>query len=136
MEALTCPGNQRAPRKHDHRHATDWERPEHISYSYQLFDGRPPRHSDPGVKLLLTDRSPIIAPSMRGETVDASRNSHNHRDRGQNIMLPDFSVYFVTSPILGDGDNMWLPRSLESGPRQVKLTGTERPVEGDAFVGP
>jgi hypothetical protein len=136
MEALACPGNQNAPRQHDHPHAADWEQPEHISYSYQLFNGRPPRHSDPGVKLLLTDRSPIIAPSMRGETVDATSNSHNHRDRGQSVMLPDFSVYFVTSPVLGDGDNMWLPRSLESGPRQVKLTGTERPVEGDAFVGP
>jgi len=136
MEALACPGNDRALVKHNHDHAQDWERPEQVSYSYQLFNGRAPRFSDPGVKLLLTDRSPVITPAMRGETVDATQNSHNHNERGQNILLPDFSVYFVSSPVMGDGDNMWLPKSHESSPQRVKLTGSERPVAGDAFVGP
>lgn len=136
MEALACPGNDRALVKHDHDHAQDWERPEQVSYSYQLFNGRAPRYSDPGIKLLLTDRSPVITPAMRGEVVDATQNSHNHNERGQNILLPDFSVYFVTNPVMGDGDNMWLPRTHESFPRRVKLTGSERPMSGDAFVGP
>lgn len=138
MEALACPGNHRAPVTHAHEHAeiSDWQRPEEVSYSYQLFNGRPPRYSDPGVKLLLADRSPVITPAMRGEVVDATRNSHNHKGRGQNLLLPDFSVYFVNTPEMPDGDNMWLPRPLESSPRRVRLTGSEVPAADDAFVGP
>ncbi len=136
MEALACPGNDRAVVEHDQDHAQDWARPEQVSYSYQLFNGRAPRYSDPGVKLLLTDRSPVITPAMRGEVVDATQNSQNHRRRGQNLLLPDLSVFFVNSPVMADGDNMWLPRTHESSPRRVKLSGSERPLAGDAFVGP
>lgn len=136
MEVLACPGNHRAPITHEHAEISDWQRPEEVSYSYQLFDGRPPRFSDPGVKLLLADRSPVIAPAMRGEVVDATKNSHNHNSRGQNLLLPDFSVYFINTPQLRDGDNMWLPRTLETNPSRVRLTGSERPEAGDAFVGP
>lgn len=139
LEALACPGNERAVVDHDKTLEADWQSQEQVSYSYQLFDGRPPRFSDPGIKLLLADRSPVISRAMRGETVDATENSHNHRGRGQNLLLPNFAVYFAYSPEMQTGagdDNIWIPRSHEGDPGRVRLTGSERPAPSDAFVGP
>jgi hypothetical protein len=139
LEALACPGNHRAAHDHEHTLEADWQSAEQVSYSYQLFDGRPPRFSDQGVNILLADRSPVIQQAMRGQTADATRNSQNHRERGQNILLPDMSVYFAYTPELqtrSGQDNIWIPRSSEGNPKRVRLTGTERPAPNDAFVGP
>jgi hypothetical protein len=139
LEALACPGNHRAALDHGKTLEADWQSHEQVSYSYQLFDGRPPRFSDPGIKLLLADRSPVISRAMRGETADATENSHNHRGRGQNLLLPNFAVYFAYSPEMQTGageDNIWIPRSHEGDPSRVRLTGSERPAPSDAFVGP
>lgn len=136
LEALACPGNDRAPVAHAEALGRDWRSADELSYSYQLFNGKPPRFSDPNVVLVLADRSPVVEAAMRGETVDATHNSRNHGGRGQNLLLPDFSVYFVNSPRLAGGDNIWIPRSREDQPRKVRLNGTERPAPRDAFVGP
>ncbi len=136
LEALACPGNDQAPVAHAHALDRDWRSADELSYSYQLFNGAPPRFSDPNVVLVLADRSPVVEAAMRGETVDATLNSRNHGSRGQNLLLPDFSVFFVNSPRLAEGDNIWIPRSREDQPRKVRLDGTERPAPRDAFVGP
>ena len=137
LEALACPGNRRAPVDHSHALPDDWRHGEELSYSYQLFGDAPPRFSDRSLSIVLADRSPVVAKAMRGQTVDATVNSRNHRSRGQNLLLPDFSVMFVPSPQLANGDNIWLPRHLEASPRRVRMTGSERPATPqDAFVGP
>ncbi|MFI4855293.1 MAG: hypothetical protein ACIAQF_10005 [Phycisphaerales bacterium JB065] len=139
LEALACPGNRRAAHDDDHTLEADWQSPEQVSYSYQLFGDRPPRFSDQGVNILLADRSPVIQQAMQGQIADATQNSLNHRERGQNILLPDLSVYFAYTPELqtrSGQDNIWIPRSFEGNPRQVRLTGSERPAPNDAFVGP
>ena len=136
LEALACPGNARAAVTRSPGLTRDWQNAEQLSYSYQLFDGAPPRFSDPGIALVLADRSPVVAAAMQGESVDATLNSRNHGERGQNVLLPDFSVFFLHSPRLADGDNIWIPRSRENQPRSVRLDGTERPATRDAFVGP
>lgn len=136
LEALACPGNKRAQVSHSHSLERDWRSADELSYSYQLFNGEPPRFSDPNVVLVLADRSPVVEAAMRGETVDATRNSQNHGSRGQNLLMPDFSVLFVSSPDLATGDNIWIPRSREDQPRRVRLNGSERPAPRDAFVGP
>lgn len=139
LEALACPGNRRAVHDDDHTLDADWQTPEQVSYSYQLFGDRPPRFSDQRVNILLADRSPVIQQAMQGQIADATQNSLNHRERGQNILLPDLSVYFAYTPELqtrSGRDNIWIPRSFEGNPRQVRLTGSEQPAPNDAFVGP
>lgn len=136
LDDLSCPGNALAPVNLDTAAHTDWRSPEEVSYSYRFFRGKAPRLSGPIRYIVLVDKSPVVDRARRGEQFDPAARSINHRGHGQNLLLNDGSVRWVSSPVLESGDNLWLPRSLEDGSSR-RMTGRERP-EGleDAFVGP
>lgn len=133
---LTCPGNSAANPDLDVEHHTDWRNPDEVSYSYQLPPPSPLVWSGRIRMIVLTDRSPVIDRARRGEAIDPFARSVMHKGRGQNVLVTDGSARLLVSPILPNGDNIWLPRSQESQARPT-LKGVERPAaQDDAFVGP
>ena len=138
LESLASPGNPFAVtrmRPGDR----DWRTDDELSYSYQLFGRRVPRLSDgaPSVGVLLTDRSPVVEASKRGQPVDPNAGSANHAGLGQHVLFTDGHVAFLRSATLANGDNLWLPASLEGDETPDRLTGWEIPRgPRDAFVGP
>ncbi len=132
---LSCPGNESAQVTFA-PDATDWAAPEGVSYSYQLFGPDTPRWFSGHTKVVLADRSPVVERARRGETPDPLAPSANHPSRGQNVLFNTGAVTFLSRPVLDNGDNIWLPRSLE-GLAAPRLNGAELPAaETDAFVGP
>jgi hypothetical protein len=145
LSTLACPGNPAAPTANISPGAQDWRRLEEVSYSYQIMFGaqRPSWNRCPSA-VILADRSPVILRAFRGEAVDPTCNAPNHACAGQHLLLNDGSVSWASSPILANGDNIWLPRSIENRIRQLTgqkplppLHGNETP-EGadDTFLGP
>jgi len=137
LEHLASPGNKFAPVRLDLSELHDWRQPEEVSYSYRLFIGqRPPQWSGLGRAIVISDRSPVVARARRGERLDPSANSLNHRGAGQFVLRADRSVEWLSTPLTDGGDNIWLPASLEDDP-DPSLTGRELPSGlGDAFMGP
>ncbi|MFM9957148.1 MAG: hypothetical protein ACKVZJ_03665 [Phycisphaerales bacterium] len=132
---LACPGNETAQTNFAPG-ATDWANPDAVSYSYQLFGPETPRWFSGHTKVVLADRSPVVDRARRGETPDPLAPSTNHPSRGQNVLFNTGAVTFLNRPVLDNGDNIWLPRSLE-GVASPQLNGAELPAtETDAFVGP
>lgn len=133
---LASPGNPNARIALDPA-ARDWATPAELSYSMQLYGTRAPRLnlSAQNPTILLADRSPVIDRARRGEAFDPTAGSSNFRGVGQNALFSDGSVLFLRSPILENGDNIWLPRQAERG--QPHLTGREAPApDGDIYLGP
>jgi hypothetical protein len=94
--------------------------------------------------VVLADRSPVVIRILRGQPVNPSASSVNHRSAGQHVLFNDGSTAWITTPVLENGDNIWLPRSIE---RQIDeilrqhgrrpLSGTETPEDAnDVFLGP
>jgi hypothetical protein len=117
LAQLASPTNPQAPTTVTGQDATDWGSLDEVSYSYLNMFGRGGRD---GAAFLLTprsavmaDRSPIVPPSKRGETARADANSLNFSGRGQHVLFGDGSVVWLTSPVLENGDNIWLPGSIE-----------------------
>jgi len=137
MSDLSCPGNHFAPASPAEGDARDWRNHAEVSYSLQLFSpDQPPRWNNGSRLVILTDKSPVVERARRGESFDSMAPSRNHQGRGQNVLFNDGSVNFMRTPVLGNGDNIWLPASV-SGKARPTLTGREVPTrEGDAFVGP
>jgi hypothetical protein len=136
LSDLACAGNPVAPVNLDTTGMRDWRRPNEVSYSYQLFSTRTPKWTSAVRTVVLTDRSPAIDRVRRGEAVDASERSHNHRGLGQNVLFNDGSVEWLTSPSLPGGDNLWTPRGWAAR-NSGTLAPSDRPIdETDAFVGP
>jgi len=82
------------------------------------------RFSRTGVTgMLVADANPAIDLLCEGEPwrVGAALSSLNHRSRGQNILFDDGSVRWLISPVLPNGDSIWVPRdgtdasALENG---------------------
>lgn len=135
---LSCAGNRHAVTGQvTDPEQRDWRQPEDVSYSYQLFQGQPPRLTTQARMVVLTDRSPVVERSRRGESPDPAAPSTNHDGHGQNVLLNDGAVMFLFTPFLpGTKDNIWLPRQLNDE-RRPKLEGKEAPAdEQDVFVGP
>jgi hypothetical protein len=143
MSSLACPGNPEAPTAIVAKDALDWRNLAEISYSYQILLG-PERPSwNQGARaVVLTDRSPVVLRAVRGELINPLANAPNHRSAGQHVLFNDGSTVWLRTPVLENGDNIWLPRDLEihlelmSGRPLRPLSGTEIPGAGDAFVGP
>ncbi len=140
---LACPGNPAAPTARIQADAQDWRRLEEISYSYQIMFG-PQRAGWRGgdSAVVLADRSPVVLAAFRGEAIDPCSNAPNHGGQGQHLLRTDGSVAWAGSPVLSNGDNIWLPRSVEIRMRQLTgkgppLTGNEMPGGADdTFLGP
>lgn len=135
LQDLTCPGNTDAVIHLNTKQFTDWRNPREVSYSYQLPTPAL-KWGSPVRLIVLTDKSPVIDRARRGEPIDPLARSVNHRGAGQWALLNDGSALFLTSPVLPNGDNIWLPRSRQSHAHPA-LRGVEVPeTEDDAFVAP
>lgn len=142
LASLACPGNPAAPTARVQPGTQDWRRLEEISYSYQIMFGPQRagwRDGEPAV--ILADRSPVVLAAFRGEAIDPCSNAPNHGCEGEHLLRTDGSVVWATSPLLANGDNIWLPRSVELRLRQLgkgpPLTGNEMPSGADdTFLGP
>ncbi len=134
LSDLACPGNAHAPTIRLDPEDRDWRTPEEVSFSYQLFARRPPVWGQNPRLVALSDRSPVVDRARRGERFDPEASSLNHSGRAQNILFGDGSVRLYFRPVLENGDNIWLPASME----EIRfLTGREQPAnDQDAFVGP
>ncbi|MFI4916733.1 MAG: hypothetical protein ACIAS6_09550 [Phycisphaerales bacterium JB060] len=144
LAQLASPTNPQAPTSVTGENATDWGSLDEVSYSYLNMFGR--GGLDGGASLLtprsavLADRSPIVPPSKRGEAVRADVNSTNFGGRGQHVLFGDGSVRWLTSPVLENGDNIWLPGTIErdlarDGRATLRGRETADGVE-DAFLVP
>lgn len=140
LAELSCPGNSRAMVSGDTDHLTDWRSPEQVSFSYQLPSRESVRWQAARDVVVLADKSPVIDRARRGEFFDPLARSVLHRGRGQNVLLADGSVRFLIEPVMDDGDNIWLPASVERAlapDGRGKLRGVERPeAAADTFVAP
>lgn len=111
---LNCPGN------HDHYSS---------SYSYQW---RPPAvvlHWNSGRALvILGDRNPLIDATITGNPVPPNTMSVNHDGRGQNVLMSDGSIQWLTEPKVGR-DNIWLPEGAT-----ILQAGQQTASAEDAFL--
>lgn len=144
-ESFACKGNAAACREIPNPNASDWKTLDQVAYSYQnLFAAERPKWTTPQQFVVLADRSPVIPRAMRREVIDPVENSPNHAGTGQTALFNDNSARWLKTPVLANGDNIWLPRVLEEAiarlqnPRQAApLHGTETPVgSDDVFLGP
>lgn len=142
---LACGGNARAVFSEARPNATDWGCLEEVSYSYQnMFAVERPRWTGGARVIVLTDRSPVVLKAYNRMVIDPLENSPNHGGRGQAALFNDGAVTWLNSPVLQNGDNVWLPRAIEDVIRQLTrpraadpLQGTESPAGADdVFVGP
>lgn len=146
-ERLACPTNDRSRRCSKRSGESDWHCIDEVSYSYQnLFArARPKWHEGRARVAILVDRSPVVLLSARKASIDPFSNSPNHGRAGQNALFNDGSVTWLSSPVLDNGDNIWLPRVVERAiadracrsRKADPLRGTESPeCAEDTFVGP
>lgn len=141
LAQLASPTNPIAPTSAKADDASDWGSLEEVSYSYRnMFGGGNDAFTLTPTSALLADRSPIVPRSRRGEAARADANSMNFAGRGQHVLFGDGSVLWLTSPVLDNGDNIWLPGTIErdlARDGQATLTGRET-ADGpeDAFLVP
>lgn len=140
---LSCPGNEDAPTGAIDREAIDWGSLEEVSYSYRLMPAGPNRADllDRD-SVVLADRSPILLAGIRGIRISPEASSPNHGREGQHLLRLNGSVSWTNSPVLEDGDNIWLPRAIELHIQDVRkkygyFDGSELPTSpDDTFLGP
>lgn len=141
LAQLASPTNPNAPTRSKGETANDWGTFEQVSYSYRNMFGADNREfAIRPDTALLADRSPIVPRSRRGETARADANSGNYAGRGQHVLFGDGTVRWLGSPVLDNGDNIWLPGSIErdlARDGRATLTGRET-ADGpeDAFLVP
>ena len=145
LSDLACSGNEHAIQQDPRQDAMDWGRLEEVSYSFQnMFATERPNWSASTRTIVLIDRSPVIPKAFRGEAFDPIENSPNHGGHGQAALYNDGSVVWLRSPVLENGDNIWLPRRVEQVIRQLMQLRSAEPLQGDenpasaddVFVGP
>lgn len=144
LASLACPGNPSAATAAPSPEARDWRRLEEVSYSYQIMFGPAKPNWAYGPRtVVLADRSPVVLRAIRGELIDPMANAPNHKGAGQHALSNDGSVLWATSPVLKNGDNIWLPKVLEMRVQQVSgrgmtpLVGNEVPASpDDTCLGP
>ena len=112
FKIFTIPGN------HDHYGS---------SYSYQW--------QPPAAKLLwntgqtmviLGDQNPLVDANISGNVVPANSMSINHNERGQNVLMSDGTILWLTVPRIGQ-DNIWLPQGvliLQAGQQPADASDT------------
>lgn len=150
VKGLSCAGNALAATSESDVLKDDWRSLDQISYSYRVMD-RPTRYNaskgSPSQIVIMADRSPVVLRAIRGEVIFPQENSPNHDGKGEAALMGDGSVRWMETPVTSDGDNIWLPGSLErvlkavesklSGRKAEPISGTETPASADDdFVGP
>lgn len=140
---LTCPGNQYAPAGGVDENDHDWHSVDEVSYSYRLMPrGRNNLALLDSDAAVLSDRSPILISGVHGWRVTPETSSLNHGREGQHLLAADGGVRWTGSPVLENGDNIWLPRVVEQFVQSVRkkygyVDGYEMPsTPDDTFLGP
>jgi hypothetical protein len=129
---LACPGNATACRENPAPGAMDWTCSDAISYSYRnQFTADRVNWNTSNDVVVLADRSPVIVRAMRGQWINPFANSDNHAGRGQNVMLNNGSVQWMSTPVMKDGDNIWLPRTLEDAIARLQNPTVAEPLQGN-----
>ncbi|HRQ75079.1 MAG TPA: hypothetical protein PK098_04090 [Phycisphaerales bacterium] len=75
------------------------------------------------ITVIMTDRNPLIDAARAGIVLPPDTLSQDHGKRGQNALATDGSTYWLSQPVVGGYDNIWLPhgeKELRPGaqPRQ------------------
>ncbi len=140
---LACPGNPDAPREPLDEQAMDWRSLEEVSYSYRLMPAGQNRADRlDGDSVVLADRSPVLLAAIQRRRISPETCSPNHGHEGQHLLHLDDSVRWTTTPVLENGDNIWLPRAIERFVHDARLKrglidGYELPEDTeDTFLGP
>ncbi len=142
---LACAGNRHAVAQQSKDDAMDWGGFEEVSYSFQnLFAAERPTWSGSSRLVVLVDRSPVVLKAYQRQVIDPTENSPNHGGKGQAALFNDGSVEWLKSPVLENGDNIWLPRTIEHAIRMLSQPRAADPLHGDenpagvddVFVGP
>lgn len=145
VSSLACPGNEKAPIELADPSARDWRSLEEVSYSYQNMFGRErPAWGGPVRVAVLADRSPVVLRAVYGQVIYPFANTPNHAGAGQHVLFNDGATAWLRSPVLENGDNIWLPREIELKIEEISrqlglrpLSGTEVPTSAeDVFLGP
>ncbi len=145
LQDLACPTNPNALVDGDVHAMTDWRSLDEISYSYRVMaDGglKATSVDQPDRVVLLADRSPVVLRIVAGQPVRPEENTPNHDSRGQHILGLDGASMWTVTPRLGQGDNLWLPRTVEQFIYEARdqlgiIKGNEAPSgPTDAFVAP
>jgi hypothetical protein len=92
---LNCPGHS------DQNTASYSSRWQHAQAPTQLEGAR--------LIILLGDCNPISTAARRGLFLSPLSNGPNHGGRGQNVLSNDGAVLWLTVPVIGGSDNIWLP---------------------------
>lgn len=145
LEDLACPTNPDALVSGVAVDGQDWRSLDEISYSYRImpYGGIRVHDADQPVRMvLLADRSPVIRRMASGERARPEENTPNHNHTGQHVLGLDGSSVWHRDPVLDQGDNLWLPRSIEQAIYDARdrlgiIQGNELPSgPNDAFVAP
>lgn len=131
---LACPANDHAVAEValDER---DWPDAPSISFSYQNQFSSERAKFGRGPKIaILGDKNPLFAPDEYRENLPDDARSPNHAALGgQNVLMNDGTVRWITDPVLRDRrpDNIW---HIEG---HGQYTGTETPTDAsDTFLVP
>lgn len=134
-DALNCPDNPHAMRGLSAKH-NDWPTARAVSYSYQNQHGRDAIQIDRVPRLaLLADKNPLFVTTNAPLDYRADRQTRAvsplHGRRGQNILQAGGNALWSPSPVLPNGDNIWLANHVN------RYTGTETPSgPDDSFLVP
>ena len=144
---FNCPTNPFAPQSAGQQHH-DWPTHRAISYSYQNQFRQKPIRIDRHLtqdQTILADRNPLFSIAIHRRTgklalmrtpMPFKSPSQNHLDNagnplGHNTLTTSGQVTWSTSPIQGNGDNIWMLRGTESYIGNEVPTGTD-----DVFLVP
>lgn len=132
LKALCCPDNGKAPESLPEE-ARDFPTCHSVSYSYQnQYTTQRPKLTGGVVLAILADKNPFFESARYRWQLDAGTNSFNHTSRGQNVLISDGHVIWITSPMI-DGDNIF----HIAGGNYDYYTGYEAPADvDDAFLVP
>lgn len=142
---FACAGNEDACRSERDAGEFDWARLSQVSYSYQnMFAPQRSAWVMPTRVVVMADASPVVRRAVARQWINPLENSANHDGRGQNVLFNDGTVMWTRTPVMDNGDNIWLPKPIEDAIQQVRrldraepLQGVESPGHrGDGFVGP
>ncbi len=96
---LDCPGHEGPPAS---------------SYSYQWqMPGSPTLWDSGRNRVTLGDRNPVIDALRAGDWMSPFALSLNHGGRGQNVLVSDGSTMWLVQPVIGGGDNIWMPEGID-----------------------
>jgi len=140
LGTLASPTNRFAPTTLTTDFDGDWRSSHEVSYSYQLFR-TPPRLSDPALRIVLGDRSPLAQHAAEGLRVNPLANSRAHAGAGQHLLATDGSVEFTESPVIESprgwgGDNIWLPGPAAASPPSTHAIRFPASPTADVFLAP